>query len=226
MKLNLTSIDLDSSIQCRAAIDMGLVNDYAEAMTQAAIFPPVILYGTEDRCWIADGWHRVMASLQIAAIDIDANLHKGGRIDALRAALSANATHGLKRTNADKRRCVEIALREWPKLSDVKIGELCGVNDKTVATYRPATLGSSEPEKRTGKDGKSYPAHRAKQPRPDPCPTPLPLSPSRPTPILGPPREGLRFARSAIMDLEQIRSDDIERAEAFATVKDWIDEHE
>lgn len=55
---------------------------------------------------------------------------------------------------------MEIALREFPKLSNVQIGKLCGVDDKTIAAHRPANLGNSEVEKRTGLDGKERPAHR------------------------------------------------------------------
>ncbi|MBU4201069.1 MAG: hypothetical protein L6455_07410 [Kiritimatiellae bacterium] len=56
--------------------------------------------------------------------------------------------------NADKRRCVEIALKEFAALSDVQIGKLCGVADRTVASYRPVNLENFEVEKRTGADGK------------------------------------------------------------------------
>ena len=69
---------------------------------------------------------------------------------------SANTKNGLRRTNADKRKAVEIALREFGKMSDVEIARLCGVNDKTVAAHRPANLGNSEVESRLGADGKLY----------------------------------------------------------------------
>ena len=46
------------------------------------------------------------------------------------------------------------------------------------------------------------------------------------TPTLGPPCDGMQFARMAILDLEQIRPDDVERKQALATVRRWIDEHE
>lgn len=40
---------------------------------------------------------------------------------------------------------------------------------------------------------------------------------------IGPPSNGLDFARLAIMRLEEIRTDDTERAEAFALVRRWLD---
>jgi ParB-like chromosome segregation protein Spo0J len=42
-------------------------------------------------------------------------------------------------------------------------------------------------------------------------------------PTLGPPCDGMQFARMAIMDLEQIRDDDVERNQAFTTVMRWLD---
>jgi hypothetical protein len=35
----------------------------------------------------------------------------------------------------------------------------------------------------------------------------------------------MRFARLAVADLEQIEDEDQERAEAFAYVRAWLDEH-
>jgi ParB-like chromosome segregation protein Spo0J len=45
------------------------------------------------------------------------------------------------------------------------------------------------------------------------------------TPRLGPPRDGMQFARIAIMKLEEIRDNDTERAQAFVTVREWLDDH-
>ena len=68
-----------------------------------------------------------MAAEQIDALDIPAELRKGGRVDALKYALGANAIHGQRRSNLDKRRCVEIAVKEFAGLSSRAIAELCGV---------------------------------------------------------------------------------------------------
>jgi hypothetical protein len=68
----------------------------------------------------------------------------------------AIAEHGLRRSNADKRRSVELALAEWPKLSDVEIGRICAVG-KTLAgevrrDIQPVEKTGSET--RIGADGK------------------------------------------------------------------------
>lgn len=83
----------------------------------------------------------------------------GGRIDALKAALSANAAHGIRRGNADKRRAVEIALREFGKLSSRQIAEMCGVSHEMVGRLRPLEE-SANAQTRTTADGREYPATR------------------------------------------------------------------
>jgi hypothetical protein len=51
----------------------------------------------------------------------------GTRRDALLYALSANAGHGHRRTNEDKRRAVDIMLAdpEWSQLTDQAIADAC-----------------------------------------------------------------------------------------------------
>ena len=227
MKIGLDTIDLDVSIQCRATIDTGIVNEYAERMTEGDRFPSIILFGTEKRSWIADGWHRVMAFQQIGLVKVDADLRKGGRGDALKFALSANATNGLRRTNADKRRCVEIALREFPKLSSRAIAEMCGVSDPFVLSIRPEVLTVST--SRTGSDGKSYPARRETS---DPPRQRKDSEHSEGAPnsraersVLGPPSIGMQYAWIAVKNLESIAPDDVEREQAFAHVKGWLEKH-
>jgi hypothetical protein len=61
---------------------------------------------------------------------------------ALQHALAANQTHGLRRTNADKRRAVELALDRWPDKSDREIATLAGTSHPFVGRVR----GESEVE--------------------------------------------------------------------------------
>ena len=51
---------------------------------------------------------------------------------------------------------MEIALREFPKMSSRALAQMCGVDDSTVAAHRTDTCGIPAPD-RTGQDGKSYP---------------------------------------------------------------------
>lgn len=227
MKIGMATIELDASIQCRAEIDVGVVNDYAERMQAGDKFPPVELFGTATQSWPGDGWHRIMAARSIGARHIEAKLHRGGRVNALKHALSANALHGHRRTNADKRRCVELALAEFGKLSDRAVAKMCGVNHETVGAQRPQ-LAESATSPRTGQDGKQYPATR-KAAATEERASVDGQEDEREKPELpkaGPPCMGMHHARIAVMNLEEIREDDAERHEAFEHVKGWLAEHE
>jgi len=231
MKVKLVAIELDTSIQCRAAIGTGVVNEYAERMNAGDTFPPVELYGTTKQSWIADGWHRVLAARQLGEDEIVATVHPGGRVDALKAALCANAVHGHRRTNADKRRAVEIALREFPKLSSRAIAEMCGVSDMFVGNIRAEQVQTDctcSTQRTTGRDGKQHPAKKKssrkskKGSAAEAEPASADNSTLRP---LDPPSDGLRLAHMAIMDLREIRPDDTEREQAFTLVEEWLHEN-
>ena len=226
LRIAVSAIELDTSIQCRAQIDTATVNEYAERMTEGDTFPSIIVFGATDRCWIGDGWHRVLAARQISLRKIDADLRRGNRTDALKHALNANAVHGMRRTNADKRRCVEIALREFPKLSSRAIAEMCGVSNMLVDSARPQVK-ESFTSSRTGADGKQYRAGRESLNPPEASEDETTEAPAQndPPPPLGPPSRGMQYARIAVMNLEQIPPDDVEREQAFAHVKGWLEDH-
>ena len=95
------------------------------------------------RYCIADGWHRFYAVRELGRPVISAIVHVGGRHEALKFALGANAAHGLRRTNKDKRKAVEIALREYPKLSNRAIADLCRVSHVMVNDIRKEVEESS-----------------------------------------------------------------------------------
>lgn len=224
MKFMLGALELDTSIQCRAAIDRKVVGEYAERMRAGDDFPPIDVFGSKKKAWIGDGWHRMLAAKQVGSESIAAILHEGGRVDALKHALGANALHGHRRTNADKRRCVEIALSEFPKLSSRAIAKMCGVSHELVQQMRPDQVSTVDTPPRTGQDGKQYPAKR--EPDETQQPDELDASSEQTTclPDIGPPANGMYCARMALMDLEQIQDDDVERDAAFDCVLDWIQE--
>jgi hypothetical protein len=164
IRVAISCIVDDTTIQCRAGEDMDTVEEYLEAMKAGAEFKPVDLFGSPDRAWIGDGWHRYMARVRGGFEDIEAILHPGERLDALRFALSANTTHGRRRTNADKRAAVGNALREWGHYTDRAIAEMCAVSHVLVGKARRELEGGNgngfQCSTRTTVDGRQYPARR------------------------------------------------------------------
>lgn len=153
--LKLSEIVTTAGTQIRAKIDAEAVSDYAEAMTDGAKFPAVVVFHDGSEYILADGFHRVMAATRNGFKDILAEIHKGTKSDALKFALTANTTHGIKRTNADKRRSVELALAEWPKLSSREISRVCAVSHQSVENIRSEMSNFDNSESRITKDGKS-----------------------------------------------------------------------
>lgn len=233
--LKISKIKTESGTQTRVMINEDTVADYAEAMESGVEFPPIVVYHDGTDYYMADGFHRCLGASRIGLKEISAEIRKGTRIDALKYALGANCTNGLRRTNDDKHRCVEIALREFPDWSDRKIEEACGVSDYLVATVRKetgarngtSTLPADQPQTRTGRDGKQYPTIRkisvdeiseAEQNR-NLCDSELLDKPFRRTTKSS---IGMMHAENAIRQLEKIPLDDLEIIPALNHVSKWI----
>lgn len=153
-KLLLQRIRLDAGTQTRAHIDEATVTEYAEAMVRGDRFPPVVVFQQNGQIILADGFHRVKAARRAKFKHIAAEVQQGGRTEALRFALGANHKHGLRRTNADKRRAVEMAIAEFVNLSDRLLAEMCGVSQPFVSNLRDQLITVISSKPRLGKDGK------------------------------------------------------------------------
>lgn len=131
-ELSLETINIQGGTQARVRTTDEAIESYAEEMNQGTVFPPIIVYFDGATHWLADGFHRYLAAKRIGRTSILAEINAGGRSDALRHALGANATNGVYRTNDDKRNAVEIALEEWPDLANPVIAEICRVSVELV----------------------------------------------------------------------------------------------
>lgn len=117
------------------------------------------------------------------------------------AEVTENVTHGLQTKPTSERQVRPLAGLEPEKQKEVWISAV--------------EKAKEENRKVTAKDVEMAKAEIAHVP-----PNKKPLRP------IGPPRDGLQFARIAIMNLEQIKKNDIERKEAFEVVKGWIKNNE
>lgn len=134
----VNSIKLDPRCQPRKQVDPDVIAEYCDAMRAGAIFPPVTVFDDGSDRFLADGFHRVHAARQSGAMTIQANVIEGTIRDAILHAVGANADHGLRRKNDDKRRAVETLLNdpEWSKWSNSEIARRCAVSDMTVHRIR------------------------------------------------------------------------------------------
>ncbi|PSB49538.1 ParB/RepB/Spo0J family partition protein [Chroococcidiopsis sp. CCNUC1] len=133
-QIELSLILTDGGTQPRASLNPELINEYAEAMTAGAKFPPAIVFYDGTSYWLADGFHRLEAAKKIESPTIAVDIRQGSRRDAVLHSVGANAIHGLRRSNADKRRAVLTLLgdREWCLWSNREVAKQCGVGEWLV----------------------------------------------------------------------------------------------
>lgn len=148
--LALDKIKMDGGTQSRASLSEAVVEDYAQVIRDGTDLPPIVVFHDGKKYWLADGFHRVAAYRSAGAESIEADVRQGDRRDAILFSVGANASHGLRRTNDDKRRAVGTLLndKEWAQWSDREIARQCSVHHSFVAKLRPVT-GDVASEKRT-----------------------------------------------------------------------------
>lgn len=146
--LKLIDIRIDGGTQPRTEIDTALVTEYAHLMTDGVVLPPVVVFFDGVSHWLADGFHRYHGAKKVGWLDIGAEINEGTQRDAILYSVGANAAHGARRTNADKRQAVMTLLAddEWKQWSNPAIAKQCGVSHDLVRDLRPSpTPGVSEP---------------------------------------------------------------------------------
>lgn len=155
----LNKIRTDGGTQPRADFNHDAIREYSEAMRDGTEFPPIIVFFDGAEHWLSDGFHRLKAADRIGALDIRAEVRQGTQRDAILHSVGANASHGLRRTNADKQRAVKRLLgdEEWAKWSDGEIARRCGVSQPFVSVLRREGTqnGFELNNERKGSDGKT-----------------------------------------------------------------------
>lgn len=150
-RLAVALLRRDGGTQIRAQVSLDVAKEYAEAMARGDKFPPIKARFDDKDYWTTDGFHRLMAADLIQQVTIDVEVTPGTRRDAVLDAVGANAAHGYRRTNADKRQAVLTLLNdeEWSKKSDREIARICQVGADMVGRLRPPPPPPSVAERQT-----------------------------------------------------------------------------
>lgn len=173
--VKIESIRIDGGTQMRERIHTDTVDDYAESYKDGAKMPPLDVFFDGKEYWLGNGFHRYHAVRKIGWKEVDCFIHKGTLREAILFAAGCNDSNGLRRSPADKHAAVTTLLNdpEWVTKSDIWIAEVAKVSQWLVAECRKKhTLASKPPklpgsqtgtsaksaERRTGRDGKKYPA--------------------------------------------------------------------
>lgn len=227
--LSIASLVLDPDIQCRAQFNDDAIKSYALDLKDGADLPPITVFHDGEVYRVADGFHRVRAFKKAGLDTIEAEIRKGDKRDAILHSVGCNATHGLRRTNKDKRRAIEMLLsdKEWAEWADRAIAEQCGVAPNTVAAHRKRLSAQiaqiDPPTTRTVKRGNTTYKQKTENIG---KPKVSPEHPSDP-PAPDPPHldgDAGYCVYQALRHLRKIAISDDQRAPALRKVRNWIDQ--
>lgn len=154
MKLDIKKIRIDGGTQSRVAISEDTVMDYTEALLDGTQMFPVVVFFDGKQHWLADGFHRYHAHNRAKLKEMDCEIKNGTKRDAKIFSWSANSKHGLRRSNADKRKIVIEALEDVELANEDarKIAKLCAVSHTQVMRIKK----SLEIHKEVLKPNKKY----------------------------------------------------------------------
>ena len=158
----LHGVVLHKDTQSRIAMNQATIDEYAEAIRLGADFPPVVTFFDGAVFWLADGFHRYFAHEAAGVMEIASEQRDGTHRDAILYSCGANAAHGLRRTNEDKRRAVQTLLNdpEWAAWTQSKIAEACGVSREFVSrlstAQEPSCDRSQDAIRTVERNGKTY----------------------------------------------------------------------
>jgi hypothetical protein len=158
-RLSIQEIVVKGEIQQRVDQNQECVNDYTEEIAKGTRFPALDVFFDGKEHLLADGLHRLLAYKLAGVETVDVIVHDGDIWDAILYAAGANAEHGLRRTNADKRKAVTTILTgmKWQNWADGLIAEKCRVSQPFVSRIRAELTqkGFESSSTRVGKDGRT-----------------------------------------------------------------------
>lgn len=151
--VEIASLCRDRELQSRAATDDDTIDSYAELLERGVELPAPVVFREGDRLRVADGHHTIAAHEERGKTSIVVRVRSGTRENAVLYAARANAAHGLRRTNKDKRRAVELVLGLHAEWSNGLVAAHCSVSDGLVKGVR-ADLGLPETSTRVDRRGR------------------------------------------------------------------------
>lgn len=136
MKMPCEQIEATAATQVRVKLSKETIDQYCEEIKTGAKMPDIVVFAeaNSERFILADGHHRLYATINAGFDEINVDLRPGDIHAALEYALQANRAHGLRMTNADKVASIKLALAdtELSQLTQQEIADIVGVTRETV----------------------------------------------------------------------------------------------
>ncbi len=155
--MKITDIRIDGGTQSRAALNEQAVQEYADALLAGDKLPAVSVCFDGSDNWLVDGFHRFHAHRLAGLDDIEAEVCTGTKREAVLLGATSNISHGLRRTNDDKRTAALTLLKdpEWSQWSDNQIAKMIGVSHPFVGSVRASlvTVTSNQSKERVTATG-------------------------------------------------------------------------
>ena len=133
--LPLDVLVLTAGTQSRDSMSEYTVEEYADVLAKSDgdwPFPPLEVFYDGSRYLLAAGFHRTLAARRMHRESAPCLIHQGSAWDALIHGMHSNIQHGLRPTQADKRRAVEMLLDGEVTLTQAVIADHAGVVERTV----------------------------------------------------------------------------------------------
>lgn len=197
-------VEEDPNIQVRAGgLDPAVVAEYSAIIEAVGEMDPLDLFYEsleQPKYLLAEGHHRLAAYRAKGIEKVKCRLRQGTRSDALEFAAYRNARHGVRLTNADKRRAAQLAVEDpvLGELTDTEIAKRICVSASLVSEVRR---------------GRTPESRRAAVPAASPSPQPPVAEPAATTPA--PQHKQKKAERTKVS-----------KAAALKQIQSWIDEEE
>jgi hypothetical protein len=157
IEIQISELVRDPKLRVRLQSDPDAVAQYRELLSAGVKLPPVKVAQVGEKLLLIDGYMHVEAAESNGQATVPAVIILCSMDDCVRMLITANQTHGLRLTSADKRNGVKIAIAQFTGDSNAVIAKLCCVSVQTVANIRSQILGPEQvAAPRKGLDGKTY----------------------------------------------------------------------
>lgn len=164
-KVHISDLVLDERCQARERIDSDAVGEYSASYAAGVELPPPAVYSVSGKLYVVDGYHRVPAAIKAGLEFLRVVIVGEGTIDdAEWFATGVNKDHGVRRSNADKRRALRMALETeiGVEQSTQTLAKHVGVSVELATEVRRAweSARNQTPERRKDSAGRWQPARR------------------------------------------------------------------
>ena len=132
-KIKLTDITIDPAVGIREGTDEDTIARYMDTFDE---LPPLIVYQTDHKYLLADGFHRWAAATRLGKEDIEADIVVGTPQEASEAAIYANLKHGKPLSREEYKNAVRRLQLLHPNWGIEKLRKAVGRSEHFIQTIR------------------------------------------------------------------------------------------